>query len=319
MTPGDQPLQIVGLGMATVDILARMREMPCWEHGTRLDDLTLDGGGPVGTAMVAAARLGARAGFIGTAGDDETAELKLRLFSKEGVDISRVVRRPIPEPQVILVCVNSACGERIFSGTGRTGTFPLEPEELDRAYITQAGYLHLDGFHLRAALQAAEWMHAAGKCVVLDAAKSDGNVADDFRELVRRSDIVISGAGFARAFSGRTDFTQAGLGVLEAGPRVFVETLGEDGCVTFSAEGWFHTPAFPVEVVDTTGAGDVFHGAYLVGLLHGWGLERTAQFASAVAAIKCMQMGGRRGIPTIEQVFRFLAQRRPDEWESLCH
>ena len=118
--------------MATIDILVRMRQMPVWERGTQLDDLSLDGGGPVGTALVAAARLGARVGYLGTAGNDEAAELKLRLLSKYGVDTSQVVRRPSAESQMILVCVNAKSGERVFSSTPRTGCFPLQPDEINR-------------------------------------------------------------------------------------------------------------------------------------------------------------------------------------------
>ena len=303
-------LQIVGIGMATIDILARMQQLPGWDRGAQLDDLSLDGGGPVGTALVAAARLGARVGYLGTAGNDEAAELKLRLLSQYGVDTSQVVRRPTTEMQMILVCVKAESGERVFSGTPRTGSFPLQPDEISRAYVEQARYLHLDGFHMQAALQAAEWMHAAGGTVMLDAAKSDGSVSDDLRELVRRSDIVISGAGFAKALTGFEDLAQAAPAVLVNGPRIFVETLGELGCYTATSGEQFQTPAYSVDVVDTTGAGDVFHGAYLVGLLHGWDLQHIAQFASATAAIKCTHLGGRRGIPSYAEVIRFLAQRQ---------
>lgn len=307
MTRIDQRLQIVGLGMATVDFLVRLDEMPCWEHGTRLDDLTLDGGGPVGTAMVAAARLGARVGFYGTAGNDDTADFKMELFRKENIDISHMLRRDMPEPQVILVCVHSKTGERVFSGTPHTGARLIETAELDRAYITQAEILHLDGFHHQAALQAARWMREEGKTVVLDAAKTNQGVSDQARELIALVDVLICGAGFSQALTGANDLARAGAGVLDLGPKVFVETLGEGGCLTITRTDSFHTPAFIVDVVDTTGAGDVFHGAYLVGLLHGWDLRHTARFAAATAALKCMHMGGRRGIPNLHQVTEFLA------------
>ena len=251
-------------------------------------------------------------GYLGTAGNDEPAEIKLRLLSQYGVDTSQVVRRPAAELQMILVCVNAESGERVFSGTPRTGCYQLLPDETPRAYIEQAKYLHLDGFHMQAALQAAEWMHAAGGLVMLDAAKSDGTVSAELRKLVNRSDIVISGAGFAKAFTGLDDLTLAAPAVLANGPRIFVETMGEQGCFTAASGVQFHTPAYAVDVVDTTGAGDVFHGAYLVGLLHGWDLHQIAQFASATSAIKCTHLGGRHGIPGYAEVIQFLAQRQPN-------
>ena len=93
------------------------------------------------------------------------------------------------------------------------------------------------------------------------------------------------------------------------GPSVVLVTQGQAGSVCHSNGGTFHTPAFEVDVVDTTGAGDVFHGAFIHGLLQGWELGKAAEFASAVAAIKCRQLGGRAGIPTFEKTMEFLADR----------
>ncbi|HMN59089.1 MAG TPA: PfkB family carbohydrate kinase [Anaerolinea sp.] len=311
MNPAPKALQIVGLGMSTLDILVRSRQLPTWEAGAALDELGLDGGGPAGTAIVAAARLGARTGMITTTGSDETAGLKMRLLQQYGVDTSRCVVRPGPEPQLVLVCIQSQTGERVFSGTPRTGSSPVLPDDLDREYITQAEYLHLDGFFLPASLQAARWMHAAGKKVSLDAAKTNGSVPESLRELVKECDLLICGAGFCTALTGISEVRTAAREILSLGPGVVVETQGERGSITVTREDEFHTPAYAVDVVDTTGAGDVFHGAYLVGLLKGWEARRIAQFASAVAAFKCMRLGGRRGIPCDEEVISFLANHQP--------
>jgi sulfofructose kinase len=303
-------LQIVGLGMACLDVLVRLKEMPTWERGTRLSALRFDGGGPVGTACVAAAKLGARVGFIGTAGNDESAELKLRSFREAGVDLSRLVVRDAPENQVILVCVDEATGERVFSGLGTFGASPMRVEDLDREYVTQADYLHLDGSHLEAALQAARWMREAGKPVMLDAGKTDAHsVPERYRQLIAEVDILVAGSGLVPALTGERDLWKAGRAALACGPRIVVQTEGADGSYTATADDEFHTPIFPVEVVDTTGAGDVFHGAYLVGLLKGWDLRRVATFATAVSAIECTRLGGRVGIPRYDEAITFLRQR----------
>jgi len=104
--------------------------------------------------------------------------------------------------------------------------------------------------------------------------------------------------------------------MMALGPQIVVQTEGRDGSYTLTAREHFHTPAFDVEVVDTTGAGDVFHGAYLVGLLRGWDLPMVAAFATAVAAIKCTQLGGRKGIPTSDQTIAFLKKRGYDQFNS---
>lgn len=302
-------VEIVGLGLATLDVLARVHELPTWERSGAMSAFALDGGGPVGTALVAAARLGARVGYVGTAGTDEVADLKLRTLTRDGVDISRLVRRPGPEGNVILVCVDEETGERTFTGLRDRHRVPLQPEELDREYLTGAAFLHLDGHHPDAALAAARWMHEAGKQVMLDGARTTSAPSEALRALVAQTDILIGGAGFVPALTGQRDLWAAGEAALEMGPRIVVQTEGADGAYTVTREGCFHTPAFDVPVVDTTGAGDVFHGAYLVGLLHGWALPDVTRFATAVSAIKCGMLGGRAGIPRFEQVIAFLQER----------
>jgi sulfofructose kinase len=305
-----EKIRIVGLGLATIDILMRLGEMPRWEQFNYLDDLKFEGGGPAGTALVAVSRLGVKAGFIGTAGDDPAGALKVETFTREGVDASRMVRRPFPEDQVALVFVHAESGERTFAAPRKFGREPVRPEELDRAYLTSAEILHLDGFHFEAAVQAARWVREAGKRVVLDAGKTTGALDPRLPELVRLSDVAICAAGVIEYLTGVADLSVGARQVLDMGPQVVVETRGEAGCHTFTRAEAFHTPAFRVSVVDTTGAGDVFHGAYAVGLLHGWDLRRVAALASAAAALKCIRLGGRSGIPTMWEVEDFLSRAR---------
>jgi sugar/nucleoside kinase (ribokinase family) len=182
----------------------------------------------------------------------------------------------------------------------------LEPAELDRRYITQAEILHLDGYHMSAARQAALWMKSAGKRIMLDGSATSGPISSEMRELVSLVDYVICGTGFGPALTGKHDLWEAGKAILQMGPSVVVQTEGKKGSYTVTANEVFHTPAFEVDVVDTTGAGDVFHGAFLVGLFHKWPLAENVLFSTAVAAIKCTQLSGRRGIPTFKQTLEFL-------------
>jgi len=307
-----QQLDVIGLGLATLDVLVRHKEMPTWQQGTRLAAIGFDGGGWVATAMVAAARLGARVGFVGTAGTDTAAELKLRSMVDCGIDLSHLVRRPGPDDAVVLVHVHSETGERVFSVMQEGPRNPLGIDEIDRAYITSAAYLLVDGFHPGAQLEAAKWMQAAGGTVVMDGGAADRPISEYRRALVPHVDVLITGEGFAAGLTGKTDICEAGAAILGMGPRVFVETVGPRGCFTITKHERFLTPAFPIDVVDTTGAGDVFHGAYIVGLLHGWNLAQVAQFSSAVSAIKCMRLGGRVGIPSFEETLAFLKARGID-------
>jgi len=298
--------------MAALDVLLRLEIMPTWEKGTRVSEFSFDGGGPVGTAMVAVSRLGVPAGYIGIAGNDRAADLKVDSLVENGVDISRLVRRPEPESQIIIVHVHEDTGERIFGTVRGFGSTPVRIEELDRDYITAADYLHLDGHHMEAAMQAAQWMREAGKTIVLDGSKTNRQVSDPMRRLVEQVDVLICASGFGEGLTGFTDTWDIGRAVLNMGPRVVVQTEGEDGSYTVTRDEQFHTPAFSVDVLDTTGAGDVFHGAYIVGMQKGWSPAETALFSTAVSGLKCTQLGGRRGIPSLADTLAFLYKRGID-------
>jgi len=307
-------VRVVGLGRAVFDVLARTERMPTWEDPGRLSELDVDGGGPCATAVVAVERLGIHAGMIGTYGSNRAGQIKLQSLVENGVDVSRMVQRPGPETQAVIAFVDAETGERIFTGVKGFDSGGLTSDELDREYITAAEYLHLDGGHAEAALQAAGWVHEAGGKVMLDGSsvRAGGTVGPAMCALVEACDVLICGSGFGPALTGKHDLWEIGRTILAMGPQVVVQTEGKDGSYTNTRQEEFHTPSFDVEVVDTTGCGDVFHGAFIVGQVHGWSLRETAQFASAVSALKARKLGGRAGIPTLEETIAFLRERLGD-------
>jgi ribokinase len=256
-----------------------------------------------------ASAFGVKTGFIDTYGNDDMAALKYRKLDEAGVDLSQMVRRDSAEDHIFIVYVHEATGERYFSSLPEFLSQPVLVEELDRDYITSADYLHLDCCHSDAGLQAAQWMHEAGKQVVLDAGRTNSPIPKQTRALVEETDVLICGSGFGAMLTGQKEVWDIANAILEIGPRVVVQTEGEDGNYTLSRDKQFHTPAFEVDIVDTTGAGDVFHGAYLVGLAKGWELERIARFSSAVSALHCTVLGNRKGIPAMDEVEEFLKAR----------
>ena len=301
--------KIVGIGLAALDVVLRMDKMPTWQHAPPLLDFEVRGGGPAGTACVAASKLGAEVGFIGTAGNDKLAELKVASLEEHGVDVSRMVWRNQPEDQIIIVYLDAASGERVFAGVAGRERLGLEPDEIDFEYLLQADFLHRDGRYPRTSLAAARRMHDAGKLVMLDGSSTKGPISDDTAALVCQTDVLICGSGFAPSLTGRESVHEAGRACLEDGPMIVVITEGEKGCYTFTKDEIFHIPAFEVDVADTTGAGDVFHGAYLVALLQGWNPRVSGIFATAAAAIKCSRLGGRVGFPQFEETAEFLRKR----------
>jgi sugar/nucleoside kinase (ribokinase family) len=298
-------IQLAGLGMATLDILVRSSGSSPFSPGAELEELALDGGGMACNAMVAAQKLGISTGFVGTFGGDRLGQFKLQLLRECGVDTSQIVQRAAPDDQVVVVHIHTGDGERSFHPVAFDRRCPLDPGDLDQAYLTQADYLLIDNAHEDAAFLAAQWMHTAGKLVMLDANVTHGPPSAGLRRLVNTSDLLVCSAGFCQALTRLEDLPAAAQATLDSGPRVVVQTHGASGCDTFTYSSAFHTPAFRVQVVDTTGAGDVFHGAYLAALVYGWDYPAAAEFAAAVAAIKCQKMG-RVGYPTLDEALEFM-------------
>lgn len=295
----------IGIGCSALDYLGIVSRWPDVDEKMPMDDLTIQGGGMIATALVAMARLGARVSWMGKQGDDPFGVQILRLLDKEGVDHSHAVIEPGARSHFAFCIVDSHSGKRtIFHARGTEST--LRPEELNRKEIESARSLLVDFRYPEASEAAARWAREANVPVVIDAeGATDAKCAD----ILRYCDHIIPSKAFAEGFTGVSDWEEAARRLFDAfEPSVVVITLGEDGCVAYNGMELIHQPIFPVEVVDTTGAGDVFHGAYTFGLLQGWPLREIIRFASAVAALKCRKLGGRAGIPTLDEVKSLLQE-----------
>jgi sugar/nucleoside kinase (ribokinase family) len=293
---------ILGIGLSTLDVLIRTDRLPTWDVCGTAGGYTVDGGGMAATAMVAAAKLGARTAHVGVAGTDLFGCHKLALLEKAGVDTSGVVRADGREPCLVIVLVRGD-GERTFLGPD--GGRALQPSDLDESLIASSGLLHLDLRYEDAALAAATVARRHHVPVLLDADRVEPgqHISDRRRQIAANTDNLVCGAGFCQQLTGRDDPADALRATLDLGPRVVTQTLGGAGSITLdhNRPTPLHVPAMPTNVVDTTGAGDVFHGAYAFALSRGWPLEATVALATAVAACKCTRPGGRAGIPTLDE------------------
>ena len=290
-------LEVVGLGYAGWDYLGVVPGLPVLNGDTMtLAGFARCGGGPVATALVTLARLGAKAGYLGVLGDDESGRLALADLRREGVDTSRVVVRPGKRSHTCIVLVEAGTGRRsILCDRGTVGELSLT--DADRPYIAGARFLHLDGQFMAAGITAARWAREAGVRVSFDANRP----RPCLDELLPLVDVLVTSTSFPAAYTGHDDLAQAMRALRALGPETIVTTLGPQGCAYLKDDRPVRMPGFVVEVVDTTGAGDAFHGAYLFGLLQGWQAGEAAQFANAVAALNCQALGGRGGLPTLAE------------------
>lgn len=290
------PFDVISLGYSAVDYLAVVPHLPELDTKLLIEDFVRQGGGPGATAAVTAARLGARVAFVGVMGDDDFSDFMLRELARENVDTSRVIRCPNASSQFSFIMVEKGTGKRTIVWT-RSDVPPLEPDQLDRDFITSCKVLHLDRHEPQAGIQAAQWVREAGGIVSMDA----GTFVPGLTDLLPLVDVLIASHAFAQDATGLTDPAECARGLLD-NRRVAGVTCGERGSWFATSDGAeFHVPAFEVKVIDTTGAGDVFHGTFAFGLAQDWDAVRCARFASAVAALKCTKLGGRTGIPTYDE------------------
>ncbi|MDE2726765.1 MAG: PfkB family carbohydrate kinase [Gemmatimonadota bacterium] len=296
---------VVGLGCACLDFLGVVPHLPDQDDQVWMSDSTQQGGGMVSTALVTLARLGVSTAFVGKVGNDMAGRAVKEEFDLYGVDSVHLVVEPGATTPVSMILVDESTGQRTIMAGGTT--VEMSPSEIPTGMIADAKYLHLDTTGRQAALAAAEIARGSGVPVVLDA--DSLSRPQDIEDLLRATDYLIASQVFAEALTGRSDPVEAAKSLAGYGSSVTIVTLGEAGSLTLADGRSFYTPAFPVEVVDTTGAGDVYHGAYIFGLLQGWCREKTAVFSSAVAALSCTRLGGRSGIPDLCCTLNFLRER----------
>jgi sugar/nucleoside kinase (ribokinase family) len=268
----------------------------------RVDRVVRQGGGPAANAAVGLARLGASVAWAGAVGADALGRAQLDELAEERVDVSAASVIDGIGSFVSFILVDRASGSRtIFSAPGGR---PLAPAENARLPAPLPHLLLIDGWGGPAQRRVAELARAAGVPVLLDA----GSLRDDILEIVPLAEVVIASTPFADALSGSGRHDAALATIRAMGPRLVAITRGEKGCLAVAGRSGdpFEVAAFPVQVVDTTGAGDAFHAGAAWALLRGKTWGRALEFGAAVAACKCRREGAREGLPRAGEVDRFL-------------
>ena len=297
----------VGLGYTALDYLGTIPHFPKENHKLELSCLKIQGGGPNATALVTARRLGLQVSFIGKVGDDEFGCRMLEELRREGVDLSSMIVEPDACSQFAFIMVDERTADRTILWT-RGSVSRIQPREVDRGLIASARALLIDSLEPKGALVAAHVARESGIPVVIDA----GTLREGVREILPLCDYIIASEVFADQISDGRGIKEALRQIFSFGPKAAVVTRGERGCEGLSHEGMFTCEGFSVAAVDTTGAGDVFHGAFLFAVVQGWDLEKACIFSNAVAALKCRRLGGRNGIPDLTEALAFLSAVRPD-------
>lgn len=293
---GERPIEVVGLGTVVVDHIVMLEAYPTADSKNPITEDHLQVGGPVPTALVAAARFGRRCRFIGAWADDAYGQLIDADLQGEGIETAGSVRQVGGRTGFAHVWVCQATARRTVA-VHRSVAEPRADAVSDAA-LAQARAVHLDGWPSGAALGLARRAKAAGCVVFVDT----GTPKPGIDALLGVADVVNAPRRFAERFCRSDDLERAAGRLRAMGPSLVTITDGVRGVVAADGAGIRRQPAFDVEALDTTGAGDVFCGGLIHAVLAGWPTPRTLAFAAAAAAIKCRGLGNRAALPTLEQV-----------------
>ena len=299
--------QIVGVGYSCVDKICTVEDFPVEDSSTHIISKVTQGGGAVATALVAISRLGVNCAFIGNIGNDKISDEVIQLFEADGVSTEYMIKREDCHGLESYVMVNPANGSRT-KFPERDYNPPIAWDSRLENTIRKARILHLDGTHYENALNAAKIAKSHGVLVSLDGCSMQKDNEKNCA-LASMADILIMNSKYPLRVSGKDSYEEALFEMSTWGPRIVGCTLGEDGS-RFVIDG--KVRSFPShkaqKVVDTTGCGDVFHGAFLTSYLSGMDLEHCIRFASITVSIKCNMPGGRAGIPNKEQVLNLMVE-----------
>ena len=294
-------VDLVGVGLNATDTVVSLGAFPAAGSKVEFQNAYVLPGGMVATTVMACRHWGLTTRYVGKLGEDAAGELHRAEFARIGVE-SRAIPVAGCDSQQSVILVDGS-GERTVLWK-RDGRLTLKAEELDREWIVNARALHVDGYDTGAAVQAAKWARAARIPVVADL----DDIYVGVEELLPLIDYLIVSRDFPLRLTSERELLAALKTMQERyGAKLAAATLGPECVLAWDGAEWHYCRAYRVPVVDTTGAGDVFHAGFLYGLLREWEMDRTLNFACAAAALNCTAIGARGGIVGLETIEELMA------------
>jgi len=299
--PNFTQVDLVGVGLNATDTVIPLPSYPARGSKVEYRHATVLPGGQVASTVVACQRWGLSTRYVGKLGDDAAATLHREAFAHAGVETRLITVSGGASPQS-LILVDEGGERTVFCR--RDDRLILQPQELDREWILNARALHVDGHDTAAAALAARWAREAGIPVIADLDEPYPGID----ELLVNIDYLVVSRDFPCRLMSEPDL-KAALRQMHRryGCRLAAATLGEEGVLAWDGERMHHAAAFNVPVVDTTGAGDIFHAGFIYSLLQGWTLQRQLDFACAAAALNCTAVGARGGIKSVAAIEELMA------------
>ncbi len=295
---------VVGVGLNATDTLLLLPHFPPYAGKIPFNQEILSPGGQVASAMVACAKLGLRVKYIGTVGDDERGRVQIESLQGSGIDLSDVqIRKNCPN-QTAYILIDQKTGERTVLWS-RPNCLRLDPSEILEEQITGARLLHIDGHDTEAVAKAARIARDHGIPVTVDV----DTIYHGFDEVLECVDYLVASSEFPVQWTHEPNPLRA-LEIIQKQYKMKVAamTLGAHGALALVDGQFVYSPAFVVNCADTTGAGDVFHGAFCYAILQGMPMRESLDLANAMAAMNCREIGARGGIRTLQEAHALMAK-----------
>lgn len=298
-------VEVVGIGAAVFDVLMTTNGFPKEDTKMQGIETKTQGGGPCATAMVAISKLGVSSEYMGTLGDDMYGTVMKEQFEHYGVgtDHIRIVKDAVSFHSVVILNVTNSTRTCVWN---RGTVTPPTVEDVDLEALKHAKFLHLDGHQLETAIYAAQKAHEYGVKVSLDA----GGTYPGIERLLPHVDVLIPSEEFSLKITGAATAVEAAAILQEKyNPEILIITQGSKGGFIWEDGKEVRYPAFKVDAIDSNGAGDTFHGAFVAARVKGMEVMEAAKFASATSALKCTRFGAQEGIPGFDEVIEFINAR----------
>lgn len=292
------------IGAATYDIVFLLDSVPTSDQRVEAHTVVRCGGGPASTAAVALQSLGKRTALVSAIGEDEIGSLVLKELIHRKVDVSDVHIMKDRTTNISAIQVEKSTGKRTITTYFGGCLKYLKPQDIDFSRFRNTRMIHLDGNHMDLNMEIVKYCRQNSDAVI---SLDGGNIPyDQVNEILPYVDIFIPDDKSTLNMLGSVSFEEACRIFYGKGPKIVCITLGDKGSILYDGESFNSVPAYKVDVMDTTGAGDNFHGAFLYGYLEKWTLLKIQKFASAFAALTCQGLGGRSAIPTLEKAFELM-------------
>jgi sulfofructose kinase len=309
------PFDLVGVGLNATDTLLLVPNFPRYAGKVPFTREVVSPGGQVASALATCAKLGLRVKYIGSIGDDERGRIQIESLRETGMNLDDIQVKDGCANQSAYIVIDQSTGERTIFWH-RPDCLRMDPESITLPMIQGSRMLHIDGHDTPAVERAAQIAREHQIPVSVDV----DTIYPGFDRVLPLVDYLIGSAEFPERWTRERDpFRALAMIQDEYHMPVAAMTLGAHGALARVGGEFVYSPGFVVDCVDTTGAGDVFHGAFCYAVLRGMSMRDSLEFSNAMAALNCLHLGARGGIATLDEVHALLTRARKDPARRHAH